>query len=289
MNSMVMNQMGMNPMVMNQMGMNPINMNPMNMNQLGMNPLGINNQFNSMNIMNADNVTMNVKNLIQPYENKIKELEEKIRQKDFEITVLKQKLNISYLNNNFINMNQMMVNQNMNQMMAMENKEIDIIIKSEKEEHSIKCFENDKMSKVKEKYNIKGILTHNFRVLEEGKSIKENGIKPFYIIEVKPNFVNMFFKKTNGDIHTLSFSDDLPIGLAILLYITKFENPIYLLPILNNKGSLDDIVFTFNATKLFRKDITPLRTIFRNSIGDPIITVIPTKNITNRSSMNSLF
>ena len=124
----MMNPMGMNPMNLNQIGMNVMNMNnmgmnPMNMNQMGMNQVGINNQFNQMNIMNMDNVTMNVKNLIQPYENKIKELEEIIRQKDFEITVLKQKLN---KNNNLMNMNinpinPKIYNQNMNQFMVFGN------------------------------------------------------------------------------------------------------------------------------------------------------------------------
>ena len=67
-----------------------------------------------------NNTTLNIKNIVQPYENKIKELEEIIRQKNFEITVLKQKLN---KNNNLMNMNinpinPMIYNQNMNQFMV---------------------------------------------------------------------------------------------------------------------------------------------------------------------------
>ena len=53
-----------------------------------MNNFGMKNQLNLM-----DNTALNIKNIIQPYENKIRELEEIIKQKDFEIIVLKQKLN----------------------------------------------------------------------------------------------------------------------------------------------------------------------------------------------------
>ena len=282
----MMNQMGMNPMNLNQIGMNAMNinnmgMNPMNMNQMGMNQVGINNQFNQMNIMNMDNVTMNVKNLIQPYENKIKELEEIIRQKDFEIAVLKQKLNISNVNNNFMNMNQMMMNQNINQMMI-GNQEIPIIIKSEEETREITCFEHDKLSKIREKCNIKGFLTHNYHILDESKSIKENGLESFYIIDVKPNFKHITFKKTNGCSYGLNLSDDLPIGLAIIYYIIKFDDLIYLLPLLNNENELNDIIFIYNAKQLNVKDVTPLRTFFRNTPGTPgpVVMVNLTKNIT---------
>jgi len=81
--------------------MNPIDMNPMQMNDVGM--MGMNNQTILM-----DQTAMNIKNIIQPYENKIRELEKIIMQKDFEITVLKQKLNKNSNNANFMNMNPMM-------------------------------------------------------------------------------------------------------------------------------------------------------------------------------------
>ena len=87
----------MNQIPMNQMQMNQIPINQMQMNQMPMN------QMPMHQINNIDNTTLNVKSIVQPYENKIKDLEEIIRQKDFEIAVLKQKLN--KLNNNFMNMN----------------------------------------------------------------------------------------------------------------------------------------------------------------------------------------
>ena len=71
---------------MNNFGMNPMGMNPLLMNN--MNNIGMNIQPNLM-----DNTALNIKNIIQPYENKIRVLEEIIKQKDFEIIVLKQKLN----------------------------------------------------------------------------------------------------------------------------------------------------------------------------------------------------
>ena len=87
---------------------NNLGMNPMGINPIIMNNFGINNQLNLM-----DNTALNIKNIIQPYENKIRELEEIIKQKDFEIIVLKQKLN-NIPNNNLMNMNMNLMNPMMN-------------------------------------------------------------------------------------------------------------------------------------------------------------------------------
>ena len=115
MNNFAMNPMGFNPIPINNMGM--INMNNFAMNVMGFNPIpinnmgmidmnGMNNMMNNMQNLNDENV-LRIKNIIQPYENKIKELEEIIRQKDFEIAVLKDKLNnnnkaFNFRNQNFI-------------------------------------------------------------------------------------------------------------------------------------------------------------------------------------------
>ena len=82
---------------MNNNGMNPMNMNFPLINNNAMNPLIMNNNMigingNQQNLM--DENAIRIKNIIQPYENKIKELEEIIRQKDFEIALLKDRLNI---------------------------------------------------------------------------------------------------------------------------------------------------------------------------------------------------
>ena len=78
------------------------NANNFGMNQMGMNNMMVNN--NQQVLM--DKTALNIKSIIEPYENKIRELEEIIKQKDFEITVLKQKLNNNFnKNNNLMNMN----------------------------------------------------------------------------------------------------------------------------------------------------------------------------------------
>ena len=93
--------------------MNQMGMNQMGMNQMGMNNIGMNNLPNLMNGIPMDETAQNIKNIIQPYENKIRELEEIIKQKDFEIIVLKQKLNNNNFDINFMNINPMMMNLNM--------------------------------------------------------------------------------------------------------------------------------------------------------------------------------
>ena len=148
---------------MNQIGMNQMGINLMDMNQIGMNQMGMNNQFNQMNTVGMNNTILNIKAIVQPYENKIKELEEIIRQKDFEITVLKQKLNNTNQRNNSTNMNvdQMMIGNN-NQLSTNEDKVIELTIKSEVNDLNIRCFESDKISSIYKKYNIKsGVLIFN--------------------------------------------------------------------------------------------------------------------------------
>ena len=89
---------------MNNFPMNPMGFNPIPINNMGMINM---NGMNNMQNLNDENA-LRIKNIIQPYENKIKELEEIIRQKDFEIAVLKDKLNnnnkaFNFRNQNFIN------------------------------------------------------------------------------------------------------------------------------------------------------------------------------------------
>ena len=90
------------------------NMN-MNMNQAGM-------SSTLMTNFAMDDTAMKIKAIIDPYEKKIIDLEKIIRQKDFEILVLKEKLNNyknSQMNNNN---NQMGMGMNDNQMgMGMNN------------------------------------------------------------------------------------------------------------------------------------------------------------------------
>ena len=119
-----------------------------NFNQMGMNNpmIGMNYQQNQMNGMMMDETAQNIRNIIQPYENKIRELEEIIKQKDFEIIVLKQKLNNKNISN-INNINPIMINMNMNPF----GESIYIEIKSENKSELINCFKVDKVSVLKEK------------------------------------------------------------------------------------------------------------------------------------------
>ena len=99
-----------------------------NNNMLGnmnMNPMGMNNQLMTNFVM--DETAMKIKSIIDPYEKKISELEKIIKQKDFEILVLKEKINKykknqmnmnnqNNMNNNLNMMNPMMANNNANWM-----------------------------------------------------------------------------------------------------------------------------------------------------------------------------
>ena len=98
--------------------------------------IGMNNQLNLM-----DNTALNIKNIIQPYENKIRDLEEIIKQKDFEIIVLKQKLN-NIPKNNFMNMN---INL-MNPMMDIMNQNMNMNIQPMMNQFKNRFFENKKIT-----------------------------------------------------------------------------------------------------------------------------------------------
>ena len=222
----------MNPMINN---INPmINVNPM----MGINPMfGMNNMINQTNLMNLDATAQNIKSIIEPYENKIKQLEEIIRQKDFEITVLKQKLNHNS-NINIMNMNPMMANQInpiiMNQMNNMmdynqkilnKGKEIALIIRTDNNEFDIKCFVNDKASILREKCNIiGGIFIFKYQPIDEDCTLKENRIEYNYsVIDIKQNirFKNIFFQTAERTSTCLALSYDCPLGIAIKLFFHK--------------------------------------------------------------------
>ena len=200
-----MNQPQMNPMYMNPMLINPIGMNPM-----GINPMEINNQKNNFNQIGMDQTAIEVKNIVQPYEIKIKELEEIIRQKDLEIAILKQKLNKSSSNNNFININPMIMGQNMNPMMmqgfSLQNpqflkekaKKLHILLKTENGDFSNECSRQDKVSILYEKNNInRGYLIHKYKVLLPDFTFRENGInKNYSLIYLKNDCIDIIFKDT---------------------------------------------------------------------------------------------
>ena len=274
--------------MMNNMMINNMynNNNIIGMNNMGMNQMDINNQPNLMNGMSMDTTAQNIKNIIQPYENKIKQLEEIIRQKDFEITVLKQKLNNNKPNtmniNNpldFMNMNNQMNIMNMNiplNIMMMPNiiqnneKTIFLELKCDNNTYNINCYQKDKVSILREKINFdkgKRGFTFNYKVLDEDLSFKENGIYDYAKIEIKP-VLNLFFD-FHGKIYSIVLSKDCPLSIAISYFLLRMSNPFILQKIINN---IEALTFLFNASNLNVKDQSPIDKIFEHI--NPVITVV---------------
>ena len=200
-------------MMNNMMINNMFNNNIIGMNNIGMNPLGFNNQQNLMNGMQMGATAINIKNIIQPYENKIKELEEIIKQKDFEITVLKQKLNnykynsmnmnfpinMMSSNNNLMNMknnsmNMMnssmnMIFQNINRNFEYIGKELKLKVKYNDNNFEIICYEKDKVNVLRKKFNYdigNNDFVSNYKWLCPELTFEENGIHKDEKIEIKP-------------------------------------------------------------------------------------------------------
>ncbi len=250
---------------MNSMGMNFMGMNPMGMNQIGMN--------NQQNFMN-DETAQNIKNIIEPYENKIRELEEIIKQKDFEIIVLKQKLNNNNIpNNNFMHINPMMMNMNMNQMnMNINNlnnrgKEIRLMIKFENGKNSdnyINFFEGDKASLIRQKFNINSYyLTNNYKKIEEDLTIKENDITDLSVIKATNQMYNVIFATTRGMFSRFILDPDCSIGMAIIIYCVENKKVYDLID--------ERISFLYNACKLRFNDKTHLKDHFKENINPRIM------------------
>ena len=258
---------------MNNLGMNPMGMNPMQMNNMGM--MGMNNQPNLM-----DQTALNVKSIIEPYENKIRELEEIIKQKDFEITVLKQKLNNNVSKNNLMTINPNLM-MNMNPMMNMNmnnpwmnpsfnnNRERIYVLLKSNINSTIECFKDDKTS-ILEKYLI---LTYNYEPLYD-KTLEECGISNNSIINVTDKIYNVTFSATSGLKKTLTLSGDCPIKKAIKLYFRRLNRENIYEELLNNQKHL---FFIYGSIILSIRDERPLNIIL--SYPNPVITVNDTDNI----------
>ena len=250
----------------------------MNNMMFNFNQMGMNNQQNQMNGMMMDETAQNIRNIIQPYENKIRELEEIIKQKDFEIIVLKQKLNNNNSNANF--MNQMMINMNMNPMNIMmgnmnqqiedKGQEISLAIISENKKEFIKCFERDKASIIEEKCNLsKAFLTYNYKLINCDLTIKENGICDNSLIYVKYYMINLIFRNTNGTRNVICLSEDCPVSMALIYYYMKYGKINHIMT--NFEGSKESL-FLYNHKSLEVGDKTPIGEIFKG-ISNPQITV----------------
>ena len=223
---------------MNNFGMNPMGMNPLLMNN--MNNIGMNIQPNLM-----DNTALNIKSIIQPYENKIRELEEIIKQKDFEIIVLKQKLN-NIQNNNMNMMNNMMNMNMMNQPeMAFNNYNIDnqIFINIKSNIKNIRCMKNDKVSEIKKRL----ILTYNYKPLSNEETLEKNGILNGSILEIIDRVYNITFKiGASGTKKTIFLGGNCPINYAIKLFCELFKDKNVYQYILSNKIRLIESAYIIN-------------------------------------------
>ena len=254
---------------MNNLGMNPMGMNPMQMNNMGM--MGMNNQPNLM-----DQTALNIKSIIEPYENKIRELEEIIKQKDFEITVLKQKLNNNASKNNLMNINpnpmmniNPMINMNMNNPWMNpsfnNNRErISVLLKSNINS-TIECFKDDKVSTLKKSL----VLTYNYEPIYGiyDKTLEECGIFNNSIINVTEKIYNVSFDATSG-LKMLNLSGDCPLKEAIKLYFRRLKRENIYQQLLDNQNH---IAFLYGGFKLSIRDERPLNIIF--SYPNPVITV----------------
>ena len=241
--------------------------NMMNMNQNGMNNFGMN---PIMNGFQMDQTALNVKSIVEPYENKIRELEEIIKQKDFEITVLKQKLknnnNMSNFQvNPFNQMNPMNQIINMNNQMNIispnvkdKGKEINLKVEKDEQIIDIKVFENDLPYELRKKLG-RGSYNYKYKPLISHLSLKDNGITENTIIQFKKSMMNVVFKDAKGLANSLVLSYDCPLGIAICYYLLKYQHPLDLMSIINNENK---ILFLFNETPLKIKDKTPIGTVF---------------------------
>ena len=250
---------------MNNFGMNPMGMNPLIMNN--MNNIGINIQPNLM-----DNIALNIKSIIQPYENKIRELEEIIKQKDFEIIVLKQKLN-NIQNNNMNMMNMNMMNMNMMEQPEMafnNNSDNEILINIKSNIKNIRCLKNDKVSKIKKSL----ILTYNYKPLSDEDTLEKNGILNGSILEITDRVYNITFKiGASGTKKTIFLGGNCPINYAIKLFCELFKDKNVYQYILSKKISL-----IFNAYLININDKRYLKDLFLDD-NSPNIIVFDTQFI----------
>ena len=257
-----------------------------NFNQMGLNNpmIGMNNQQNQMNGMIMDGTAQNIRNIIQPYENKIRELEEIIKQKDFEIIVLKQKLNNSNISN-INNINPMMINMNMNPFNIIGNmnqqkdnkgKEICLKIISENKSELISCFRADKASVLNEKNNLnEGTLIFNYKPIDYDKTIAANGIFDGSLIYVAHIIINIEFRHENGITNIIPLSEDCPIRIALIYYYISLG----LMNFIMMEGFDKDILFLYNASQLKIEDKTPIKQIFNGT--NPLVRVKLLNNLFN--------
>lgn len=253
-NNLMRNNMGMNNM-MNNMMMNNMMLNNQTMIPIGMNQM----EMNTINL--DDQTTFNIKSIVKPYEDKIKKLEDLIRKKDFEITVLKHKLNkfnSNNSNNSFMKikpiMNPLLTDGNFEHQTEIKRKRINVHLVLDNNTYKVKCSPLDKVSLINNKFNLNGkCLTYYFKGLLEDFTFQENGIFDNYVIHAK-SVMNVIFKDDFGKKLNLILSKDCPVNLAIIYYLLESQK---VHELFNSK-------FIYNGKNLNLSDQTPIKFIFQN-------------------------
>lgn len=240
-------------------------------NNNGMNPMFMNNinemNNNQPNLMDAD--ALRIRNIILPYENKIKELEEVIRQKDFEIALLKDKLNnngANFQNPNFMNLNQMkMIQQNSRKKISNKGQELIVTYESNVRNDSYSCFENEMAYKLFDKIYPDFEVNYNlYKFICDGKklypflTIKENGL--YNGCKIKNNPAINFIFKFNNNSTLIILDGDYPIKKAIKYYLLKT----------GKKGYFDQFIFLYNDKQLNIESKTPVKSMFGLNINPNI-------------------
>ena len=256
---------------MNNNGMNPMNMNFPLINNNAMNPLIMNNNMigingNQQNLM--DENAIRIKNIIQPYENKIKELEEIIRQKDFEIALLKDRLNNNgnniqcQMNPMMTNMNNNMMIGNINQIINIKGKEISVFYYNSK----YTIFEDEITYKLFEKINDFNWKLVTFKIngntLNPFISIAENGIKEGSNIEIN-DCLNITFDGPFGK-KTIIIDENFPFKKAVKQFLLR----------VGRKGKYNSFSFYYNANKISIEDEAPIKQLFQLSKNHPNVIYI---------------
>ena len=152
-------------------------------------------------------ISSRIKSIVEPYEKKIRDLEDKLLQKDFEITVLKEKLfNAENNPSNFMNMGMNMgmgmgmeppfmnINNMFNNNFQVE-KENDIIkfefkISDTNQKIELRCFTDDEFGYVQEKVlknlNVTGEIkfTFNGKPINQKLTVSESGMNNGSVIDI---------------------------------------------------------------------------------------------------------
>ena len=151
---------------------------------------------------------------------------------------------------------------------------ISINIKSENDEFVVKIFEDDKVSILREKYNLKKALTYNYKPLDENLTFKEIGIYHGSTIQEKNHIYTIHFQY-NGKTIKVCLTEDCPLRMAIIYYLIKINREVLILQFFDGKL---EFFFIYNCAKLKINNNTPIKDIFDMSLN-PLVKVFESKNI----------